>query len=79
MPSSSSIRAREGGQVLLNVFVDAEGRAQRVEIARGSGHSALDAAACEAVMRARFKPVLRDGVAISAWGVVPIRFRLDDA
>lgn len=73
-----SIRAREEGQVLLNVFVDAEGRAQRVEIARGSGHSALDAAAREAVMHARFKPVLRDGVAISAWGVVPIRFRLDE-
>jgi hypothetical protein len=33
----SSIRAREEGAVLLNVLVDAEGHAQRVEIARGSG------------------------------------------
>lgn len=74
----SSVRAREEGQVLLNVLVDADGRAQRVEIARGSGHAALDAAAREAVLRARFKPVLRDGVAIAAWGVVPIRFRLDE-
>jgi len=74
----SSIRAREEGAVLLNVLVDAEGRAQRVEIARGSGHAALDAAAREAVLRAHFKPVLRDGVAIPAWGVVPIRFRLDE-
>ena len=74
----SSIRAREEGAVLLNVLVDAEGHAQRVEIARGSGHAALDAAAREAVLRARFKPVLRDGVAVSAWGVVPIRFRLDE-
>jgi len=75
----SSIRAHEEGQVLLNVLVDADGHAQRVEIARGSGHAALDAAAREAVLRAHFKPVLRDGVAVSAWGVVPIRFRLDEA
>ena len=38
-----------------------------------------DAAHVEALLRAHFKPVLRDGVAISAWGVVPIRFRLDEA
>ena len=75
----SSIRAHEEGQVLLNVLVDADGHAQRVEITRGSGHAALDAAARESVLHARFKPVLRDGVAVSAWGVVPIRFRLDDA
>jgi|GEM_PF-1268287 len=75
----SSVRAHEEGQVLLNVLVDADGHAQRVEIARGSGHAALDAAAREAVLRAHFKPVLRDGVAVSAWGVVPIRFRLDEA
>lgn len=75
----ASVRAREEGQVLLNVLVAADGRAQRVEIARGSGHAALDAAAREAVLRARFKPVLRDGVAVPAWGVVPIRFRLDEA
>ena len=39
----------------------------------------LDAAARDAVQRARFKPVLRDGVAEPAWGVVPIEFRLDRA
>jgi len=75
----SSVRAHEEGTVLLNVLVDAEGHATRVEIARGSGHAALDAAAREAVSRAHFKPVLRDGVAVSAWGIVPIRFRLDEA
>ena len=74
----SSIRAHEEGRVLLNVLVDANGRPQRVQVARSSGHAALDAAARDAVLRAHFKPVLRDGVAVSAWGVVPIQFRLDD-
>ena len=75
----AAIRARQQGEVLLNVLVDASGRAQRVELLRGSGHMLLDAAARDAVLRARFQPVLRDGVPSAAWGIVPIHFRLDEA
>ncbi len=74
-----SMRQREQGTVLLRVLVDASGGVQRIEIARSSGHAQLDAAAREAVHRAHFKPVLRDGQAIPAWGIVPIEFRLDRA
>jgi len=74
-----ALRARLQGEVMLNVLVDAQGRAQQVEVARSSGHRVLDIAAREAVLGARFRPVLRDGVAVPAWGVVPIRFRLDEA
>ena len=74
-----SMRQREQGTVLLRVLVDASGGVQRIEIERSSGHAQLDAAAREAVQRARFKPVLRDGQAIPAWGIVPIEFRLDRA
>lgn len=73
----ASARAHEEGIVVLRVLVDAGGVPQRVEIARSSGHSRLDAAAREAVMRGRFRPVMRDGEAASAWGIVPIEFRLD--
>ena len=72
-----SLRLREQGLVLLRVLVDADGSAQRVEIERGSGHPRLDAAARDAVRRAHFRPVLQDGRAVAAWGVVPIEFRLD--
>jgi protein TonB len=72
-----SVRAREEGTVLLRVLVDAAGVPQRIEIEKSSGHARLDNAAREAVSRARFRPVLRDGAAIPAWGVVPIAFRLD--
>ena len=74
-----SVRAREEGTVLLRVLVDASGVPQRIEIERSSGHARLDSAAREAVLRARFRPVLRNGEAIPAWGVVPIAFRLDRA
>jgi len=76
---ATALRSRQQGEVLLNVLVDASGNVQRIEIARSSGHADLDSAAREAVQRAHFKPVLRDGRAIAAWGTVPIEFRLDRA
>jgi len=73
----ASLRAREQGTVLLRVLVDPSGVPQRVEIARSSGYARLDTAARDSVLRARFRPVMRDGAAVSAWGIVPIAFRLD--
>jgi protein TonB len=76
---AASLRAREQGTVVLRVLVDAQGRVERVEVARSSGHPKLDAAARDAVSKARFKPVLSAGTPIPAWGLVPIEFRLDRA
>ncbi len=73
----ASVRQHEQGTVLLRVRVDARGHVERTEIARSSGHARLDAAAREAVERAHFRPLLRNGVAVPAWGVVPVEFRLD--
>jgi protein TonB len=75
----TSVRQREQGTVLLRVLVDAGGSVQRIEIERSSGHALLDAAARAAVERAHFRPVLRNGLAVPAWGLVPIEFRLDRA
>jgi protein TonB len=76
---ATSVRQREQGTVLLRVLVDAGGAVQRIEVERSSGHPQLDTAAREAVQRAHFRPVLRDGQAVPAWGIVPIEFRLDRA
>lgn len=73
----ASVRAREEGTVTLRVLVDANGVPQRVEIARSSGHPRLDTSAKESVERARFRPVMQNGVAVPAWGIVPIAFRLE--
>jgi protein TonB len=73
----ASVRAREQGIVMLHVLVDETGVPERVEIARSSGHAALDLAAQESVRHARFRPVMQNGRATSAWGIVPIEFRLD--
>lgn len=75
----ASLRRHEQGLVYLRVLVDAQGRVERVEVARSSGHPALDAAAIDSVKQAHFKPVLQDGKAMPAWGTVPIEFRVDRA
>jgi periplasmic protein TonB len=73
---AASVRAHEEGIVTLRVLVDADGVPQRVEIARSSGHARLDASAKDSVTHARFRPVMQNGVAVPAWGTVPIAFRL---
>ncbi|HEY0232167.1 MAG TPA: energy transducer TonB [Dokdonella sp.] len=76
---TASVRAREQGTVVLRVLVGSDGSVQQVEIERSSGHAKLDAAARETVLRGRFRPVMQNGKAIPAWGLVPIEFRLDRA
>lgn len=72
----AAIRRKAHGTVLLHVLVGTDGIAQRIELSRSSGHRDLDDAAREAVRKARFRPVLEDGVAVPAWGLVPIEFTL---
>lgn len=72
------LRAGVQGTVLLKVLVDASGKPVQVLIAHSSGSRSLDAAARAHVLAAwRFHPAQRDGHAIAAWALVPIRFDLD--
>ncbi|MDR1647993.1 MAG: energy transducer TonB [Zoogloeaceae bacterium] len=76
-----SRRMGESGRVLLRVFVEANGRASRVELKKSSGFARLDEAAQTVLYRWRFIPARRieNGVqhAVSAWVVVPITFKLE--
>jgi len=76
-PESARERGWEG-VVVLSVSVGADGRADSVRVARGSGHAMLDAAALDAVRRWRFEPARRAGMPVAASVDVPIRFRLED-
>ncbi len=66
------------GLVMLEVFVDTEGRVMDRRILETSGYSVLDTAALKGVSTWRFKPAQRGNQAISMWVRVPIRFRLQD-
>ena len=67
----------EQGTVLVHVFINAEGRADKVEIGTSSGYPRLDEVALETVERWRYVPGKRAGVAEAMWFNVPIRFVLD--
>lgn len=80
LPPYPPLALRRGweGTVTLRVLVGTDGRPERVEIAQGSGHSALDRSASKHVLEHwRFAPAMRDGRAVPAWALVPIDFKLD--
>ncbi|MEX0766027.1 MAG: energy transducer TonB [bacterium] len=67
------LEAREG-RVVLRILVRTDGTVARAEVARSSGQSALDQAAVLAVWSWRFDPATRNGAAIEAWVLIPVRF-----
>ncbi|KFN50263.1 energy transducer TonB [Arenimonas composti] len=73
----NALRRGEEGLVVLRVRVDEGGHPVEVTIEQSSGHRELDRAARDTVAdRWRFRPAMRDGRAVGAWGLVPVRFVL---
>lgn len=65
------------GQVLLKILVDTDGKPLEVAVETSSGHRVLDDAARRFVLNNwRFKPAMRNGTAVQAYGMVPINFTL---
>ncbi len=73
-----ALRTGIQGTVLLRVLVDPSGKPAQVLVEHSSGSRMLDDAARRHVLAAwRFHPAIRNGRAIEAWAVVPVRFNLD--
>ena len=72
-----SRRLNEQGRTTVRVLIGADGLPQRAEIAKSSGFSRLDDAAVATVMRWRFVPGKRGGVAETMWFNVPINWILE--
>lgn len=77
-PRYPIIARRSGyeGIVLLRVWVMGSGKVGEIELERSSGYEVLDKSAIEAVKNWIFIPGKRNGVSISSWVTVPIRFQL---
>ena len=74
---SISRRLNEQGRTTVRVLIGADGQPQRAEIGKSSGYSRLDDAALATVMRWRFVPGKRGGVAETMWFNVPINWVLE--
>jgi periplasmic protein TonB len=72
-----SRRMREEGSVMLRVFVNAEGRAEKVEVSRSSGSPRLDKAASSSVSTWRFVPARKGERNVASWVLVPVVFKLE--
>jgi protein TonB len=71
------LRRRIEGTVMLQVLVDVDGHPLDVLVQESSGNRQLDEAARTQVLkRWRFRPAMRDGVAIQALGLVPVVFKV---
>lgn len=71
--------ARTGaqGRVILRILVGIDGRPVDVTIDKSSGNRSLDRTAREHVLNTWvFKPAMRDGQAVQAYGLVPIDFTM---
>lgn len=71
-----ALRNRIEGTVILRVLVGEDGSVKDIEIDKPSGSHDLDRAAREAVMKWKFKPGMRGGMAYAGWARVPISFTL---
>lgn len=71
-----SARLGETGKTVYKVWIGVDGKAQRAELVKSSGFSRLDNAAYETVMRWRYVPGKRNGVAEAMPFNVPIHWEL---
>ncbi len=65
------------GRIVLRLFVDAEGRVEKVDVVSGAGE-VLDKAAVAAAMQWRFSPARACGAGVPSTYVVARRFELGD-
>ena len=72
-----SRRMNEQGQVVIRVFVAADGSPQQGEIKASSGYDRLDQEALRTVLRWRFVPGQRFGTPEAMWFNVPVNFVLE--
>lgn len=64
-----------GGQVLVYFFIDENGRVQRTQVNKSSGHAALDEAALKVADVFKFTPALNRDKKVPVWISIPITFQ----
>ncbi|MBN4080743.1 energy transducer TonB [Caldithrix abyssi] len=64
------------GTVVVQVFVDKNGRVKETVILQGIPNTGLDEAAAEAIRKVRFRPAKQRERAVGVWISIPVNFRL---
>ena len=64
------------GDVVLLVYIDAQGKVRNAVVQASPGLPALDEAAKKAAMKCTFKPAKQQGVPVGVWYSIVMQFRL---
>jgi len=67
-------RAGVGGSVKLQLWVDASGRVDHIQMRESSGYQSLNGAAMRAATQLRFKPATRAGQPVGTWVEFTVNF-----
>ena len=73
--SEEARKAKYSGTVVLAVIVDTEGHAREIHVVKSLGMG-LDEKALEAVAKWKFRPGMRNGVAVNVRAQIEVNFRL---
>ena len=65
-----------GGDVLVWLFIDAQGEVKRVLVKESAGHPDLDRGALTVAAHMKFAPAIKDGEPVGVWVQMPIAFRV---
>ncbi|BCX72681.1 TonB family protein [Acinetobacter bereziniae] len=69
-----SLQSEEQGEILISVFVGADGKVKEAKVKKSSGSKALDRAASKAFSLCTFKPALKNGEPQDSWYDIPYEF-----
>ncbi len=73
--SEEARKAKYSGSVMLSIVVNTEGKAEQIKVVKSLGMG-LDEKAIEAVMKWRFYPGKKNGVAVAVRAQIEVNFRL---
>lgn len=63
-----------GGTAVVRIHITEAGAVDSVEVARSSGHAALDSAALADARRLRYRPARRGETPVDVWATLPVRY-----
>lgn len=66
------------GMTVLSIQVSENGTVLKVSVAKSSGFTDLDQAAMDAAQKIQFRPALKDGKAVTADVMLPVKFKLGE-
>lgn len=73
---SALLKKRIGGKVVVTAVVSTAGTVVKATIKQSSGRSELDQAACNAVMKWKFNPGIRNGKPVQSTCLIPYTFEV---